>query len=72
MKVVSTEVIYDALYKNYQTSLDKPDPNGAVSYPLDDKVAHQFAYIHHQVKAEVQAEVEGTKVEESDTKNSSD
>lgn len=72
MKVVNTDVIYDALYKIYGSTLDAPDYYKTSSYPLDDKVAHQFAYIHHKAKAEEQAKITETQPEDKNTKKKGD
>ncbi|MFC2006010.1 P-loop NTPase fold protein [Chloroflexota bacterium] len=54
VKVVDTDVIYDALYKIYGAALDDPDYYKLNEYPLDERVAHQFAFIHAKVKAKQQ------------------
>lgn len=71
-EVVDIDIIYDALYKKYGSVLDNPDYSEASNYPLDERVARQFAYIHHKVKTEGQAKVQEIKSEDDNTQNDGD
>jgi predicted KAP-like P-loop ATPase len=49
-KVVDTDAIYNSLYKIYGSELDTPKYGGENDRTLNERVAHQFAFIHQQVK----------------------